>query len=530
MTPCIIHETLNQYQKSRILFVQAISRIALLHQHIEYFNEVDILDLLCPLLYDVLPLVKQFTVIALARLANQDYMIASLISKKIIFSQLLENIQKQSEFYKQSVLFLLRMLMKHSVEITLTVISQGGMEAINLCLQDFNSDIRKSAAWTIGYVARHNEYLALAVVETGAVSLLVSCLQSSQSELIQSTSSALCDISKHTSELAQAVIDAGAIPLLVKNSSIEDTKLNHQTLLTLVCIAKHSVQLSNTIVQSQLLSDIFSYDNFTDNYITKTATNLVKEISKHGGELVECMFTEEGIKFLIQVMSSTNTPTILSAILALGYAAGYSNRIAMNIIEMKGLHSLAKVFRTHSDFHTFAISIWAAGQIGKHSFEHANAIAETDILTIVLAMYNCPLSSKKLKSKCKVTLKLVLQNCIKIEVLKTLLSDCPSDILKYILNQFTKILPIDSKARQLFITTGGLKEIQNIKALPDSNLSRLVKIIKCCFPEEIIRLYSPGYSDSLLKTVEHYQPNCLLNEEIFTMFNDNGGLYTIQQK
>ncbi|KAK2575665.1 hypothetical protein KPH14_012061 [Odynerus spinipes] len=70
------------------------------------------------------------------------------------------------------------------------------------------------------------------------------------------------------------------------------------------------------------------------------------------------------------------------------------------------------------------------------------------------------------------------------------------------------ILPHDARARRLFATSGGLKKVQEIQAEPGSTLMEYIMLINCCFPEEIIRYYSPGYPETLLEAVEQYQPKC----------------------
>lgn len=50
-----------------------------------------------------------------------------------------------------------------------------------------------------------------------------------------------------------------------------------------------------------------------------------------------------------------------------------------------------------------------------------------------------------------------------------------------------QVLPHDSKARRLFVTTGGLKKVQEIKAEPGSALQEYINAINTCYPEEIVR-------------------------------------------
>ena len=68
-----------------------------------------------------------------------------------------------------------------------------------------------------------------------------------------------------------------------------------------------------------------------------------------------------------------------------------------------------------------------------------------------------------------------------------MLHDAPPNILKHIVGQFAKVLPHDSKARRVFVTSGGLKKVQEIKADPASALQEHITTIKGCHPEEMDR-------------------------------------------
>ena len=69
-----------------------------------------------------------------------------------------------------------------------------------------------------------------------------------------------------------------------------------------------------------------------------------------------------------------------------------------------------------------------------------------------------------------------------------------------------QVLPNDPSARRLFVTSGGLKKVQLIKTEPGSALQEHIQAINACFPEEIVRYYSPGYSEALLERVENFKP------------------------
>ena len=87
----------------------------------------------------------------------------------------------------------------------------------------------------------------------------------------------------------------------------------------------------------------------------------------------------------------------------------------------------------------------------------------------------------------KNALKHILQKCTHLEALEPLLPDAPPNILKYVVCQFAKVLPHDSKARRNFVTSGGLKKVQEIKADPGSALHEYINTINNCYPEEIVR-------------------------------------------
>lgn len=88
----------------------------------------------------------------------------------------------------------------------------------------------------------------------------------------------------------------------------------------------------------------------------------------------------------------------------------------------------------------------------------------------------------------KKALKELLQKCIHLPALEPLLHDAPPNILKHVIGQFSKVLPHDSKARRLFVTSGGLKKVQEINAESGSQLAEYINTINNCFPEEIVKL------------------------------------------
>ncbi|XP_043279064.1 sperm-associated antigen 6-like [Venturia canescens] len=496
----------SQYQQARTTFVQTIADLASRPHNVECLETAGVLDLLRPLLSDVVPSIQQMSAIALGRLANHDDKIAQAVVRRDVVPQLLKNIDKQNKFYKKAALFVLRAVAKHSPEMATVIVHSGGLEAMVFCLEDFEYGVKEAATWAIGYIARHNASLAQATVDAGAVPLLVLCLQEPELCLKQISASALCDISKHSMELAQTVVDAGAVPFLVKAISNPDVKLKRQVFSALASFAKHSVELAEMIVEAEIFPEVLVHMGHPDPNVSRTAAIVTREVCKHTLELAQLVVNTGGIGALIELIDNSKSATRLPAIMAIGYIAGHSDQLAIAVIGSKAVAHLAIVLQEESEDHILAITVWTLGQIGKHSAEHAKAISAANLLPKLLEMYKNEKNTEDLRLKSKSALKQILQKSLYIESIEPLLHDAPPNILKYVLGQFSKILPNDPRSRRLFVTSGGLKKVQEIQAEPDSKLAEYIKIINCCFPEEIVRYYSPGYPDSLLEKVEQYQP------------------------
>jgi hypothetical protein len=108
-------------------------------------------------------------------------------------------------------------------------------------------------------------------------------------------------------------------------------------------------------------------------------------------------------------------------------------------------------------FHELSKTI--LGQIGRHTPEHAKAVAVANVLPKLLQLYARTDVSEDLQTKAKKALKNILQKCVYLPVLEPLLHEASPNILKHVVAQFSKVLPHDPKARRLFVTSGGLKKV-----------------------------------------------------------------------
>ena len=83
-----------QYQKSRTQFVQTIAELSTRPQNIETLQAAGVMQLLRPLLLDIVPTVQQTAALALGRLANHSDDMAEAVVKSDILPQLIYSLGK----------------------------------------------------------------------------------------------------------------------------------------------------------------------------------------------------------------------------------------------------------------------------------------------------------------------------------------------------------------------------------------------------------------------------------------------------
>nr|XP_008110640.1 PREDICTED: sperm-associated antigen 6 isoform X2 [Anolis carolinensis] len=502
----MFHRVFEQYQRARTQFVQAVAELATRPQNIETLQNAGVMALLRPLLLDVVPNIQQTAAMALGRLANYNNDLAEAVVKGDILPQLVYSLAEQNRFYKKAAAFVLRAVAKHSPQLAQAIVNCGALDTLVICLEDFDPGVKEAASWALGYIARHNAELSQAVVDAGAIPFLVLCIQEPETALRRIAASALSDVSKHSPELAQTVVDAGAIAHLAQMIFNPDAKLKRQVLSALSQIAKHSVDLAEMVVEAEIFPVVLTCLKDSDEYVKKNAATLIREIAKHTPELSQLIVNAGGVAAVIDCIGCCKGNVRLPGIMMLGYVAAHSENLAMAVILSKAIPQLAVCLSEEPEDHIKAAAAWSLGQIGRHTPEHARAVAVANVLPVLLSFYMASESAEDLQVKTKKALKNILQNCTHLPSLEPLLYDAPPNILKHVVGQFSKVLPHDPKARRLFVTSGGLKKVQEIKAEAGSLLQEYINTINNCYPEEIVRYYSPEYSEALLERVENYQP------------------------
>jgi 3-methyladenine DNA glycosylase AlkD len=369
-------------------------------------------------------------------------------------------------------------------------------------LEEFDPSVKEAAAWALGYVARHTKELAQAVVDSGAVPLLVLCFQEPELTLKRICASALSDISKHSPELAQVVVDAGAVSLLAKEIAHVDAPLKRQVCSALAQIAKHSVDLAEVVVEAEIFPRILHCLKDVDELVRKNAATCVREVSRHTPDLAKLIVNAGGVAAMVDYITEARGNNRLPGLMTLGYIAAFSETLALAVVVSKGIPPLKDALINEHEDHLKAAAAWSLGQVGRHSPDHARALAEADCLRRLLAVYLHQDSSEDLKAKAKRALKTVIQKCTHLPALEPLLQESPPNVLKYVVQQFSKVLPHDLQAMRSFMQTGSLQKIQEVKAEAGSKLAEYIQEINKLYPPEVVQYYNPSYAQSLLEKLE----------------------------
>ena len=505
-----IIQVFEEYQKARVKFVQTIADLASRPQHVEALQSAGVMQLLRPLLLDNVPSIQQSAALALGRLANYNEELAENVVSGDILGQLVYSLSDQNRFYKKSAAFVLRSVARHSPQLAQAVVDSQAVEALVGCLEEFDPSVKESAAWALGYIARHNGDLAQEVVDKGAIAPLVLCVQEPELSLKRIAASSLSDIAKHSPELAQAVVDQGAIGHLAPLITNNDSKLKRQVCQCLAQIAKHTIELAELVVEGEIFPKIFTLLKDVDEIVRKNAATCIREVAKHTPELAQLIVNAGGVGALVDYVNETRGNARLPGVMTLGYISAFSETLALAVVVSKGIPPLGHALEKETEDHIKAAAAWSLGQIGRHSADHAKAVADCNILPKLLDVYLNQQSSDDLKTKSKRALKSIIQKCVHLPALEPLLHhEAPQNILKYVCGQFAKILPTDIGAKREFVANRGLATLQKIKPESGSKLAEYIQTINNCYPPEIVQYYSPDYAQTFLDKIENFQVSAM---------------------
>ncbi|CAM6103253.1 unnamed protein product [Calypogeia fissa] len=500
-TTRLILQVLETYQKARITFAQTVAEFSNKPTNVEVLHNAGCMQLLRPLLLDSVPNIQQTAALALSRLAGYSEELAEAIVHENILIQLVYSLREQNRYNKRAAASVLRAIAKHSAPLAQACVDAGAVQPLVLCLEEFDPAVKEVGAWALGHIARHTSDLAQYVVDAGAVALLVLCVQEPELSLRCCSAATLSDIAKHTPELAQGIVDSGVVPFIAPLITHTDTKLKREVCAVLFQIAKQTADLAEVIVAADVFPRIFTLLKDTDPMVRRNAASVAREVCKHTPELAQLIVATGGVAALVDNISEVTGNERLPGIMALGYIGAFTEALALTVIASNGLPPLLDALKNEIEDHIKSATAWTLGQIGRHTPNHAKAVAEVGVLPQLVLFFISKVSSEDLQTKCKKAFKSIVDRLTYFPALDSLFQGppLPEELMKYVVQQLSKIIPNDNDARTKFVTSGGFAKVQQIQAEQGSEMREYIDNMNKAYPIEIVHYYSPGYSEILLQ-------------------------------
>lgn len=349
--------------------------------------------------------------------------------------------------------------------------------------------------------------MALQVVNAKAVKPLVDCLNEEEVSLKRVASSALTEIARHNKDLARTVVNEGAIPALTRLLSHGDAVLKRQVCACLAYIAGHAIELADAIVNSDMLPKIPNCLKDVDIKVRMNAAYILKELAKASERHAALIMRFVGSAAVVDFVSNCSGEARLPGIETLGYIAMHDEEsLAKDCIKDNAHVALKDALMHETNDKIKEKAAWALGKLGKHSPDHANALAEADILQQLLIAHTNAGSNEGLEKRTKKALIKIIQKCNKIPLIEPLIeNNIDPQILTYLVDQCYQLLPLSLETKKHFLQCGGFQKLQGIKADGGTKLKELRDKINALYPTEVVLYFASDAKDRIIKKIEEAQ-------------------------
>ena len=125
--------------------------------------------------------------------------------------------------------------------------------------------------------------------------------------------------------------------------------------------------------------------------VRKNAAMCIREVSKHTPELAKLIVNSGGAAALVEYITEAQGNNKLPGIMAIGYISAFSETLALAVIVSKAIGPLKESLVHEPEDHIKAACAWTLGQIGRHTPDHARALAEGYYIYFIEIMLTLPL-------------------------------------------------------------------------------------------------------------------------------------------
>lgn len=489
-----------EYQKSRIAFVQTVANLATHKQNVEALISANVINLLKPLLLDVVPSIQQSAALAIGRLSSYDESLARTVAEADIIPQLMYNLPSKNRFFKKTACFILKSVAQHSIDLAQLVVDSGALEPLIGCLDEFDPNVKEAGAFALGQIAKHNESLARQVVEARAVDSLLLCLQEPELVLKRVASQTLANICKHTEQLAQPVAENG-LDVICSYINYTDPAIKRNVCNLLTNICKHSNELA-TLVLSKLNNPqkLLSCLKDPDDVVRQNAAMCIGEIVNKSPECAQAIVSSGGPLVVVNYVEQCRGTGKFYGILCLANMAKINEATATMIINAGGLDVLINALEVEKE-QVKTACCHALCIIGRQSTQNANEVASTGVLKTMLFYFMDGNSGDDLKEKAKIAIIEIIKKVSNLFNLEPLLHVANDEILITVFEQYVTYLKGNQAELSNFARNGGLKKLLAIKDRLQEPLLHLAETICAYYPQDIRDFYNPAYTRELLQKI-----------------------------
>lgn len=501
------------FEKYRTSFVRMIAETATRAENIQNLLNNRALYVLHPLLNDDVPAIRESAALAIGRLANYDEVIATDVMNNGILTDIVNGLTLEADakqpdsVYQRHACFVVRTVSRHSPNLAENCVEAGALPPMVSCLQSCEAKVREAAALSLGAIATHTPELAQAVVDSNVVPLLITSAQSGEASLRRIAIAALGDIAKHNTELANVVIKAKGVQIIVPMLKDLDPRLKAVVCSTLAHIAKHSVESAELIAQADIFPESLLCLKDSDYSVRHAAATLVRELVKHTQELAQRVVNEGGAVALVAYLKPEQGNDPIFGVMAVGYIASFSQSLATVLLQSGAAEVTLNVFVAAKSDQTKAAAAWALGQLGKHTTDTAAALANLNVLSLLLDGRVRDGASPDLVQKTERALELVVAKTTIIEALEPLIEKAhprAPAVLEVVLEQISKLLPKNKAMRVPFINSGAFAAVQRVNDGTNPAIAKAVEAINACYPDQAVKFYQPNYDETILNEIENF--------------------------
>ena len=279
-------------------------------------------------------------------------------------------------------------------------------------------------------------------------------------------------------------------------------RLKRQVCAALGQVAKHSVDLAETVVEAEVFPAILACLKDVDGFVRKHAATAIREVANTArARAAHRLQRRRRRAGGLRRGEREREPA------ARRHGARVHRRLlrdARHGGRGRGRHRAAvqRAVRGAGGPHQVRLRVVARADRQAHA-RPRQAMADAGALARLVAVGASRRSSDDLRSKCARALRFIIEKLTDLRALDRTPEEpgLPPEVCKFVVHQISKVLPNDPQGRHDFVASGGLAACQALDARA-SALKEYVDVIKSCYPEEIVRYYSPTYGTELLEKLE----------------------------